>query len=297
MRWWNRSDQKGRQVSEPDGHGGRRYRRKTSFALRDPEEWVAVPVPTSPRLPAGLVERAHVAMARNRAPERKNLARPWQLRGVLRCACGSSMGTHTATRQNASGTKAYHYYRCNRNTGYMPHSCGQRMQRAEAVVETIWGVVAGMLSEPERVRAGVRRLAEQEKAARRSRLGADEEAKAWAEKVSECARMRAAYQDQQAAGLMTLNELSDKLMGLDETCRDAEAELAALRASEDRAKAIERDGEELVRSLSEVAPEAIISLPAEERPGVYERLGLEVKAAPEGYELSGVFCASERLRS
>ena len=56
VRWWNRSDQKGRQVSEPDGRGGRRYRRKTSYALRDPGEWVAVPVPTSPRLPAELVE-------------------------------------------------------------------------------------------------------------------------------------------------------------------------------------------------------------------------------------------------
>jgi hypothetical protein len=161
-------------------------------------------------------------MARNRAPERKNLVRAWQLRGVLRCACGSSMGTHTATRQNASGTKAYHYYRCNRNTGYMPHSCGQRMQRAEAVEEAIWAFVAGMLSDPQRVRAGVRRLAEQERAARRTRLGADEEARAWAEKVAECACMRAAYQNQQAVGLMTLTELSDKLAGIEETRRHAE---------------------------------------------------------------------------
>jgi hypothetical protein len=236
-------------------------------------------------------------MARNRAPERKNLARPWQLRGVLRCSCGSSMGTHTATRQNASGTKAYHYYRCNRNTGYMPHSCGQRMQRAEGVEETVWAFVAGMLSDPERVRAGVRRLAEQERAARRTRLGTDGEAKMWAEKISECARMRAAYQDQQAAGLMTLAELSDKLAGTDETRRHAEAELGALKASEDRARAIERDGEALVRSLCEVAPEAIMALPPEERPGVYERLNLEVRPGADGYELSGVFCASERSRS
>lgn len=296
VRWWNRSDQKGRQISESDGRGGRRYRKRTSYVLRDPGEWVAVPVPTSPRLPAGLVERARVAMARNRAPERKNLARPWQLRGVLRCSCGSSMGTHTATRQNASGPKAYHYYRCNRNTSYMPHSCGQRMQRAENVEEAIWAFVAGMLSDPERVRAGVKRLAEQERAARRTRRSPDDEMKTWREKISECARMRAAYQDQQAAGLMTLAELSDKLAGIDETRRHSEAELDAGRASEDRARGIERDGEALLRSLSETTPEAIRALPSEERLGVYQRLSLEVSPAPEGYEVSGAFCAPERSR-
>ncbi len=52
-----------------------------------------------------LVHRARAAMVRHRAPERKNLARSWELRGVLRCSCGASMGTHTATRQNASGKK------------------------------------------------------------------------------------------------------------------------------------------------------------------------------------------------
>ncbi len=297
VRWWNRSDQKGCQISEPDGEGGRRYRRKTSYALRDPEEWVAVPVPTSPRLPLDLVDNARAAMMSHRAPERKNLTRSWQLRGVLRCSCGASMGTHTATRQNVSGKKIYYYYRCNRNTSYMPHSCGQRMARAETVEGAVWAFVSNMLSDPERVRAGVRRLAEQERAVRRARLDPEREAKLWAEKISECKRMRAAYQDQQAAGLMTLTELSEKLASLEETRCHAESELALLWASEERAREIEEDGEALVRTLSTVTPEALKLLPPGERLAIYERLNLEVKAALEGYQVSGVFCTSEPLSS
>ena len=293
IRWWNRSDQKGRQISEPDGRGGRRYRRKTSYALRNPEEWVAVPVPTSPRLTLELVERARESMSRNRAPERKNLARPWQLRSIMRCSCGSSMSTHTATRLRASDKVSYHYYRCNRNTSYMPHSCGQRMARAEDVEEAVWAFVSEMLCDPERVRAGVRHFAEQERAARRARFDPDNEARLWAEKISWCARKRSAYQDQQAASLMTLAELSEKLADLEETRRYAESEIALLWASEERAKEIEEDGEALVRALSAAAPEAIRLLPPEDRLGLYERLDLEVRNSSEGYRVSGVFCASE----
>ena len=112
----------------------------------------------------------------------------------------------------------------------MPHSCGQRMARAEDVEEAVWAFVSEMLGDPDRVRAGVRHLAEQERAVRRAHLDPDKEARLWVEKVSECARKRSAYQDQQAIGLMTLAELSEKLADLEETRRHVESELALLRA-------------------------------------------------------------------
>ena len=37
-----------------------------------------------------------------------------------------------------------------------------------------------------------------------------QEAAAWAKKLEECDRLRSAYQDQQAAGLMSLEELATK---------------------------------------------------------------------------------------
>ena len=54
-------------------------------------------------------------------------------------------------------------------------------------------------------------------------------------------------------------------------------------------------GEALVRALSVATPEAIRLLPPEDRPGLYERLDLEVKKSPEGYRVSGMFCAPEPL--
>jgi hypothetical protein len=45
IRWWNRSSQKSRQVSEPTPNGDRRYRRKVAYAPRAKEEWIATPVP------------------------------------------------------------------------------------------------------------------------------------------------------------------------------------------------------------------------------------------------------------
>ena len=94
----------------------------------------------------------------------------------------------------------------------------------------MWAFVSEMLGDPDRVRAGVRHLAEQERAVRRAHLDPDKEARLWAEKVSECARKWSAYQDQQAAGLKTLAELSEKLADLEETRRHVESELALLRA-------------------------------------------------------------------
>ncbi|MDP8939773.1 MAG: hypothetical protein M3N10_05695 [Actinomycetota bacterium] len=52
----------------------------------------------------------------------------------------------------------------------------------------------------------------------------------WADQVAECVRLRTAYQDQQAAGFMTLKELGERLQKLEDTRRIAEAELEVLDA-------------------------------------------------------------------
>jgi len=54
IRWWNRSSQKSRQISEPTQNGQRYYRRKIAYIPRHREEWIATPVRTF--LPRELVE-------------------------------------------------------------------------------------------------------------------------------------------------------------------------------------------------------------------------------------------------
>jgi hypothetical protein len=104
VRWWNRHARKTRQVSEPDADGGRRYRKCNGVAIRDREDWIAVPVPSW--LHRQLVDRAQAMMAAYRAPERTRLARRWELRGTMRCrSCGVLMGTHTSNYNG--GKKVY----------------------------------------------------------------------------------------------------------------------------------------------------------------------------------------------
>jgi hypothetical protein len=112
------------------------------------------------------------------------------------------------------------------------------------------------------------------------------------ERIAECSRLRSAYQDQQATGLMTLEELASKLTTVQETRRVAEAELEALSSREERARELEADRDALVASYAEMVPETLDGLSGQERSRVYEMLRLEVTPDPEGYEVSGALCSS-----
>jgi hypothetical protein len=290
IQWYNRQRVTERTVSEPDGDGGLRYRKKRTFRWRPKEEWIAIPVPAC--LPRELVDRARAQVGSGRARERKHLARGWELRGLMVCGCGRKMGTRTTE----SSGRLFHYYVCRRspaarNVG----ECAQRCVRATRVEDAVWRFVSELLKDPDRIRAGIEELIEQERAAAHG--DPEPEAELWEEKIAECSRLRSAYQDQQAAGLMTMEELASKLAKLEETRRVAEAELAALDAREERVSELEADRDALLASYAELVPEALDGLTGEERMRVYEMLQLEVRPDPvrpdpEGYEVRGVLCNS-----
>jgi site-specific DNA recombinase len=291
IRWWNRVSQKRRQVSEPGGNGERRYRKRITTTKRSREEWIAVPIPAY--LPRELVDQAHVMMASHRAPQRKHLAREWELRGLLRCSCGVLMGTHTTTN-NSKTKKLYHYYKCFRRSDYKRGICDQKAIRAERVETAVWEFVCGLLKDPERIRAGMDRLIEQERNTRRGDPG--REAEAWGQTIAECARLRGAYQDQQAAGLMTLEELSSNLRKLEERRLHAEHAIAAVRDTQERVEALEKDRDALIETYSQTMPEDLDNLTGDERNTLYRMLQLEVTPTPEGsYRVIGAFCSAEPL--
>jgi hypothetical protein len=109
IQWYNRQRVTERTVSEPDGNGGRRYRKTRKFTWRPKEELVAIPVPAY--LPRALVNRAHAMWEANKAIERKYAARTWELKGLIRCGCSLLMNTRTA---QPKGGGRYHYYECRR---------------------------------------------------------------------------------------------------------------------------------------------------------------------------------------
>jgi hypothetical protein len=199
----------------------------------------------------------------------------------------------TRTTQLKSGHR-YYYYLCP-HAGKRAYACKQKCLRAEKVEATVWDFVCGMLKHPERIRAGMDRLIAQEGDGRHS--DPEREAAVWAEKAAECARLHGAYQDQQAAGLMTLAELGSKLEELESTRRMAEAEVAALAAQEERVEALERDRDALLEFYVGAVPEALDQLDGEEKNRVYRMLRLEITPRPDGIlDVRGILSDSLQIR-
>ena len=158
--WFNRQKTSMRTVSEPDGNGGRHYRKRKTTKVRPKEEWIAVPVPAF--LPGALVDLARTTMENNKGTERKYLAREWELRGLMRCSCGSTMGTHTTQPR---GGRVYHYYKCKRRSRLgKTGSCRQKALRPAEVEPAVWHFVSELLKDPEKMKAGMEKLLDDEAA-------------------------------------------------------------------------------------------------------------------------------------
>jgi len=277
VQWFNRKKANVQTITEPDGNGGRRYRKRTYVKLRPREEWIAVPVPA--HLPRDLVDRARSALENSKGSERKGLTRGWELRSILRCPCGSGMGTLT------SGSKAgpsYHYYTCvrRRKLGKIC-SCTQKSLVAIDAEATVWSFISNLLQDPKKISAGMETLIEQEKAT--GPQDAVKEAKVWKQKIAECVHKRSAYQDQQAAGFMTLEELGTKLQELDDARRLAQAELEALTRRQEHIEQLKEDREALIKSMAEMVPDALEGLTPQERNKIYRVLRLEATPSEKGY--------------
>jgi site-specific DNA recombinase len=156
VQWYNRDKVVTRTVSEPDGEVGRRYRKRKTSVRRPREEWLAIPVPASDRLPRDLVDLARATMDANRGSECKRLARAWELRGVMRCSCRTKMQTKTTM---PLGRGPYHYYLCTRRVELRRMcSCTQKALRAADAEGAIWSFVCRLLKDPETIRRGMERL-------------------------------------------------------------------------------------------------------------------------------------------
>jgi hypothetical protein len=91
--------------------------------------------------------------------------------------------------------------------------CHKKNYRAGETEETVWGVVSELMRDPEQLRVDLDRMIEQE---RRSMRGYPEkEAETWLRELSEADRKRSGFQDLAAEGLITIDELREKLTELD----------------------------------------------------------------------------------
>jgi len=280
--WYNRRNVTKSYDSEVDGDNGKRYVTRTSVRTRDEKNWIAVPVPAY--LPRKLVDQARLMIESRTGLERKHRARQWELKGVLRCSCGQNMITNTSRNKNGN----YHYYRCKREAAYGRDTCSQRTIRIERVEPLVREFVFGVLSDPDTIRRGLNALIQRETEEVRedSKLLAE----TLSEKLSQNAHARRAYQDQQAAGLMTLEELAARLEELEHSRTVLEAELASLERTQQKAEELKEDREAALTSFAASIPEALDGLTGEEINTVYRKLLLRVVPSEEGYDATGVIC-------
>jgi recombinase-like zinc beta ribbon protein len=234
------------------------------------------------------VDEARYLIGSRKGSERLHPAREWELKGIVRCSCGRTMFTRTT---HTTRTQRYYYYRCNREAAYGPDACSQKSIRVEKIEPLVWGFVSRLLKDPERLRSGLDEMIEREREG--SHADPEWERKEWAQRIADTERKRGAYQDQQAAGLMTLDELSERLAALDEARETARRELAALDDRRERLEELERDRDALMGRYAAMVPEALDRLTGEERRTLYRMLRLQVVPTPEGFALSGVFCDPE----
>jgi hypothetical protein len=244
-----------------------------------------VPVPAY--LPRKLVDQARMMIESRTGLERKYQARQWELKGMLRCSCGQNMITNTSRYKDS----AYHYYRCKREAAYGRDACPQRTIRIERVEPLVREFVVAVLSDPDTIHRGLDALVQRE--LEEGQEYREALAQPLSEKLSDNARLRRANQDQQAAGLMTLEELASRLEELEATRKGIEAELEAVKRSQQKVMELQRDREAVLTSLAGSIPEALDKLTGEEINKVYRKLRLRVVPSEQGFDATGVLCTLE----
>jgi hypothetical protein len=157
--------------------------------------------------------------------------------------------------------------------------------------------VDGLLRDPERIRAGLDRLIEEE----RTEAGRDpkKDAQFWSKKITESDAERRGYHRLAAKGHMTDEELTAALSELDEVRETAERELESARAREEALDRLERDKDTLMESYAGMVGEVLGDLAPEERYRIYKLLRLGVLFRPDWpLEITGVFSeVGEELES
>jgi hypothetical protein len=120
----------------------------------------------------------------------------------------------------------------------------------------------------------------------------------WLDRLAEADKMRRGFQEQAAKGLMTLDELENRLKEIEETRETARAELAILEEGRQRLEELEHDRDVLMERYAGAVPEALENLTPEERHRVYKMLRLKVLAYPDSHlDVNGVLGIAQEVCS
>jgi len=211
---------------------GRKNKRRDSPLPKD--EWVAVPVADS-GIPHELIDAARGKLDARYRPRPKAQSF-FELGGMLVCSeCGCGITGYSGGFDSKG--KAYRYYVCNarkRDKRLCPHGPSWNADKLERRVALR---VESLLQDPEAVRLKLDHAIEEVSAA---------DPTPWLRKIEDCDRRRAAYQDQQADGLMTREELRSKLDALAQEKEFATSRLRDTSERNERAQSLRATKESLL---------------------------------------------------
>jgi site-specific DNA recombinase len=292
VNWWGRRRVTEKQMTETEADGTRRYRRRYKILYKPREEWIPTPVPDSGIAPE-VVDRARTLLDNNVKLSSAG-ERFWELSGgVFVCGrCGHRMQTDRK-RRSPTTDRYHHYYKCpNRRprSGIVERCSGSRRSHKAAATEVlVWDFVSGLLKDPTRLKAGLEKRIDEERA-RGARGDPDQEVQSWLRQLEQIEAKRSRFQDMAAEGLLSFEELRAKLYSLDKSRTVAEEQLEHLRVRYERIEALEHDRDALLASLEGAVPELLDRLSSEGRNRVYKMLNLKVEAIPGGpLKLTGAF--------
>src|SRR5919202_1509774 len=248
--WFNRRRRIEKQVSQAS-RDGRRYVRRSTTTEKPREEWIAVPVPDA-GIPRAWVDVARVAIRENARFSHAG-GRFWELSGLMKCSqCGRKMLGNSST--SGSRNKIYHHYRCRTRHLEGKGACSMSKNiRAEDAEHAVWSFISSLLLNPEALREGFDEMMRRERAGNHGNPEA--EAAVCLDRLADVERKRSSFQDMAAEGLITFDELRNKLAALEETGQTARRELAALEGRTERLRALERDREVLLKNYAQMMPE------------------------------------------
>ena len=154
------------------------------------------------------------------------------------------------------------------------------------------GVRAGILTDPERLAAGLEKMQENE--ARTGGAAAEEEEASWLKRLPEIERKEERLLDLRLEGDTTAEQFRDRSGALRETEEAATAGVEAARARRSRREDFERDKEALLEYHARLVPEDLDGLVPEQRRTLYRMMRLKVAARDGALTTADWGCNDER---
>jgi hypothetical protein len=208
--------------------------------------------------------------------------------GIIECAtCGWNMMIQSVSAPRLSNPGRLFYYRCRKRNRDGEGACGHRKcHRADEVEARVWGLISGLLKDPERLKAGLEEMIERERAALRG--DPEKEAETWLARLAEVDQERRGYLRLAAKGRITDEELDEALAELKVTRETAERELQTLKGRREAIERLEHNRDALLAHYAWMVPAALDNLDAAERHQIYKMLRLKVAISPNGdLEING----------